>query len=96
MVRDKYAIPQIQDSWLEISDFSEVLARIIVYVVVRYSRRLKLGDCIRHPELLASDLVLWEPVHGKAQIRGRPRKSSATFVNSKTFLSEQGVSDANI
>ena len=30
--------------------------------------------CIRHPELLASDLVLWEPVHGRAQ-QGRPRQS---------------------
>ena len=39
------------------------------------SRRLKLaGHCIRHPELLASDVVLWEPVHGKAP-RGRPRQS---------------------
>ena len=25
------------------------------------------GHCIRHPELLASDLVLWEPMHGRAQ-----------------------------
>ena len=26
------------------------------------SRRLKLaGHCIRHPELIASDLVVWEP-----------------------------------
>ena len=30
------------------------------------------GHCIRHPELLASDLVLWEPMHGSAQ-QGRPR-----------------------
>ena len=30
------------------------------------------GHCIRHPELLASDLVLWEPMHGRAQ-QGRPR-----------------------
>ena len=32
------------------------------------------GHCIRHPELLASDLVLWEPMHGRAQ-QGRPRQS---------------------
>jgi len=39
------------------------------------SRRLKMaGHCIRHPELLASDLVLWEPMHGRAQ-QGRPRQS---------------------
>ena len=43
------------------------------------SRRLKLaGHCIRHPELVASDLVLWEPsdVRGRAH-RGRPK---ATYV----------------
>ena len=32
------------------------------------------GHCIRHPELLGSDLVLWEPVHGRAQ-QVRPRQS---------------------
>ena len=32
------------------------------------------GHCIRHPKLLASDLVLWEPMHGRAQ-QGRPRQS---------------------
>ena len=40
------------------------------------SRRLKMsGHCIRHPELLASDLVLWEPMHGRAQQLGGPRQS---------------------
>ena len=29
------------------------------------------GHCIRHPELLASDLVLWEPMHGRAQLDTR-------------------------
>ena len=39
------------------------------------SRRLKMaGHCIRHPELLASDLVLWDPMYGRAQ-QGRPRQS---------------------
>ena len=39
------------------------------------SRRLKIaGHCIRHPELLVSDLVSWEPMHGRAQ-QGRPRQS---------------------
>ena len=37
--------------------------------------RLKMaGHCIRHPELLTSDLVLWEPMHDRAQ-QDRPRKS---------------------
>ena len=35
-------------------------------------RRLKLaGHCIRHPELSASSLVLWEPTAGKVRV-GRP------------------------
>ena len=41
------------------------------------SRRLKLaGHCIRHPELLACDLVTWEPEaqRGEAK-RGRPKQS---------------------
>ena len=32
------------------------------------------GHCIRHPELLASDLVFWEPMHGRTQ-QGRIRQS---------------------
>ena len=32
------------------------------------------GHCIRHPELLPSDLVLWEPMHGRTQ-QGRLRQS---------------------
>ena len=31
------------------------------------------GHCIRHHELLASDLILWEPMHCRAQ-QGRPRQ----------------------
>ena len=39
------------------------------------SKRLKMaGHCIRHPELLTSNLVLWEPMNGRAQ-QGRPRQS---------------------
>ena len=41
------------------------------------SRRLKLaGHCVRHPEILANDLVLWEPEVGNGEIkRGRPKQS---------------------
>ena len=41
------------------------------------SRRLKLaGHCVRHPELLANDLVTWEPEAGIGETkRGRPRQS---------------------
>ena len=41
---------------------------------LRRMRFKMVGHCIRHPELLASDLVLWEPMHGRAQ-QGRPRQS---------------------
>ena len=39
------------------------------------NRRLKMaGHCISHPELLVSDLVYREPMHGRAQ-QSRPRQS---------------------
>ena len=38
-------------------------------------RRLKLvGNCMRHPEEVASKLILWKPSHGKSN-RGRKRKT---------------------
>ena len=41
-------------------------------------RRLRLaGHCVRHQELMANKLVLWEPTRGR---RGRGRKKD-TFVN---------------
>jgi len=41
------------------------------------SRRLKLaGHCVRHPEILANDLVTWEPGAGHGETkRGRPKQS---------------------
>ena len=53
------------------------------------SRILKMaGHCIRH-ELLASDLVLWEPMHGRAQ-QGRPRQSYLSML-----LKEVGTNSKN-
>ena len=52
------------------------------------SRRLKLaGHCIRHPEILANDLVMWEPEvgHGEAK-RGRPKQSYLS-----TLLRDVGI-----
>ena len=44
------------------------------------NRRLKtVGHCIRHPQLLASDLVLWVSMYGKAQ-QGRPRQSYSSML----------------
>jgi len=41
-------------------------------------RRMRLaGHCVRHLELTASELILWEPTHGKKS-RGRPH---ATFID---------------
>ena len=46
------------------------------------SRRLKIaGHCIRHPELIASDLILWEPknVYGGTQ-KGRPKTNFVSTI----------------
>ena len=53
-------------------------------------RRMRLaGHCVRHPELTASELILWEPTHGKKS-RGRPH---ATFID--TLKRDTGLSSAN-
>ena len=46
------------------------------------------GHCIRHPELSAQPLVLWEPSHGRRG-RGRPK---ATYVD--TLKRDTGARDA--
>ena len=49
-------------------------------------RRLKLaGHCIRHSELEASDLVLWEPTQGKSN-RGRQRVTYIDMLKRDTGL----------
>ena len=54
------------------------------------ARRMRLaGHCVRHPELAASDLILWEPTHG-TRGRGRP---AATFVD--TLRRDTGLSSTN-
>ena len=41
-------------------------------------RRMKLaGHNVRHPELVASGLVLWEPAHGSRNVGGR----RATYID---------------
>ena len=53
------------------------------------ARRLQLaGHCIRHPELSAQPLVLWEPSHGRGW--GRPK---ATYVD--TLKRDTGARDAD-
>jgi len=53
------------------------------------ARRLQLaGYCIRHPELSAQPLVLWEPSHGRRG-GGRPK---ATYVD--TLKKDTGAQDA--
>ena len=50
-------------------------------------RRMRLaGHCVRHPELTACDLVLWEPNHGKKS-RGRPRATCIDTLRRDTGLS---------
>ena len=48
------------------------------------SRRMQLaGHCYRHPELCASNLVLWQPGHGKRD-RGRPKQDYVTTLKTDT------------
>ena len=52
-------------------DLPKVTTKITIH-------RLRLaGHCVRHPEEIASQLVLWQPVHGNA---GRGRKTT-DFIN---------------
>lgn len=53
-------------------------------------RRMRLaGHCMRHPELTASQLILWEPTHGRKS-RGRPH---ATYID--TLKRDTGLSSAS-
>ena len=52
-------------------------------------RRMRLaGHCVRHPELAASDLVLWEPSHGTRN----PGRGRTTYID--TLKRDTGLSDA--
>ncbi|KAI8500943.1 hypothetical protein Bbelb_210380 [Branchiostoma belcheri] len=51
-------------------------------------RRMKIaGHCIRHPDILASSLVLWEPLKGKRS-RGRPRVTFLDNLRKDTNLQD--------
>ena len=50
-------------------------------------RRMRLaGHCVRHSELTASEMILWEPTHGK-KTRGRPQM---TYID--TLKRDSGLS----
>ena len=54
------------------------------------ARRMRLaGHCVRHPELAASSLILWEPKHGSRN-QGRP---AATYVD--TLKRDTGLSSTS-
>ena len=40
--------------------------------IIRQKRMRLAGHCVRHPELTASEMIFWEPTHGKKS-RGRPQ-----------------------
>ena len=51
-------------------------------------RRLKLaGHCVRHPEEVAHDIVLWEPVHGTSK-RGAPTMNYIKLLKKDTGLDD--------
>ena len=43
------------------------------------------GHCVRHPELTASEMILWEPIHGKKS-RGRPHTTYIDTLKRDTGL----------
>lgn len=47
------------------------------------------GHCVRHPELVASNLILWEPKHG-TRSRGRPATTYIDTLRRDTGLSNTG------
>ena len=50
-------------------------------------RRMRLaGHCVRHPELSACELILWEPTHGQRS-RGRPHTTYVDTLRRDTGLS---------
>ena len=54
------------------------------------ARRMGLaGHCVRHPELVASNLILWEPKHG-THSRGRPATTYIDTLRRDTGLSNTG------
>ena len=53
-------------------------------------RRLRLaGHCIRHPEEIASDLILWQPLEGRAS-RGRKTKTYVDTLLEDTEIDNVG------
>ena len=51
------------------------------------ARRMRLsGHCVRHPELPASSLILWEPPHGGRGRRGRKRTNYISMLKRDTGL----------
>ena len=49
-------------------------------------RRMRLaGHCVRHPELSACDLILWEPTQGQRS-RGRPQTTYVDTLRRDTGL----------
>ena len=54
--------------------------------IIRARRMGLAGHCVRHPELVASDLILWEPKHG-TRSRGRPATTHIDTLRSDIGLS---------
>ena len=54
---------------------------------IRQRRMRMAGHSVRHPELVASDLVLWEPTHGSRSL-GRRRVTYIDSLKRDTGLSE--------
>ena len=63
-----------------------------VSVKVRERRTRLAGHCVRHPELSANPLILWEPTQGTAR-RGRSRATSISAMRSDTGLGLDSINE---
>ena len=57
--------------------------------IIRARRMGLAGHCVRHPELVASNLILWEPKHG-IRSRGRPATTYIDTLRRDIGLSNTG------
>ena len=68
-------------------DLYGTLPRVID--IIRARRMGLTGHCVRHPELVVSNLMLWEPKHG-THSRGRPATTYIDTLRRDTGLGNTG------
>ena len=73
--------------WYDFVNNVNLYANLLRVSTKIHLRRLKLaGYCVRHPELSANSLILWEPKRGSRK-RGRRRETYVDVLKKDTGLS---------